>query len=410
MTVPGRAACVLLACALALSACQRAPAPPHAGGDSPQASPEPGPSGRRRAFDPERLRAELRPVAAGFEQPLGAVSAFDGSGRLFVVEQTGRIEIVRGRTVAPEPFLDLSRLVSTGGERGLLGLAFHPRYRTNGRLFVNFTDVAGDTVVAEFARSASDPDRADAASMRVLLRIEQPFPNHNGGHLAFGPDGYLYIATGDGGSAGDPLGNGQNTSSLLGKILRVDVDRVEPPRAYGIPPDNPFAGGGGAPEVWAYGLRNPWRFSFDPVRGKLWIADVGQDEIEEVNRVSAGAPGLNYGWNVMEGDRCFEPSEGCDRAGLVLPVTTYTHADGCSVTGGFVYRGERYPVLRGGYFFADYCSGYLWGLAAGARRGTQAVRLLESGRSVTSFGLDEQGELYVVDHGGELLRLAGRRR
>ena len=399
-----------LACALALGACQGEPGRL---GARPPLTVDPSPSERAQQaerFQPQRVRLELRPVAFGFDQPLGAVSAFDGSGRLFVVEQTGAIRIVRGGEVAPDPFLDISALISAGGERGLLGLAFHPRFESNRRLYINYTDTLGDTVVAELRASASDPDRADPTTMRVLLRIDQPFPNHNGGHVAFGPDGYLYIASGDGGSAGDPLGNGQDTSSLLGKLLRIDVDAAGGGRPYGIPEDNPFADGGGAPEVWAYGLRNPWRFSFDEPAGKLWVADVGQDAVEEVNRAPAKRGGLNYGWNVMEGERCFEPPEGCEQAGLELPVTSYTHAEGCSVTGGYVYRGERFPALYGGYFFADYCSGYLWGLAAGARRGTPAVRLLESGRAIASFGVDERGELYVVDHGGELLLLAGRRR
>jgi glucose/arabinose dehydrogenase len=294
--------------------------------------------------------------------------------------------------VLEDPFLDVGEAIVAGGEQGLLGLAFHPDYETNGRFFINYTDVNGDTVVAE-VQTSDDPNRAEEGSVQPLLQIDQPFANHNGGQLAFGPDGYLYIATGDGGSAGDPQGNGQDTGALLGKLLRIDVDSGDP---YGIPEDNPFASGGGAPEVWAYGLRNPWRFSFDSNTDDLWIADVGQGEFEEINRARRARGGLNYGWNVMEGTQCFKGG-GCDQSDKVLPISGYTHDLGCSVTGGYVYRGKDSPGLTGGYIFGDYCSGTIWGIDARSPDFTVPEELLESGLSVSSFGLDEEGELYLTD-------------
>jgi len=361
-----------------------------------EASPAPG------SFRPRGVNLELEMVAEGFQAPLGVTHAGDGSGRLFVVEQTGAIRIVRDSTVLDRPFLDVSELVVAGGEQGLLGLAFHPQYRRNGRFFIDYTDVNGDTVVAE-VRVSDDPDVADEGSVNPLLEVDQPFGNHNGGQLAFGPDGFLYVATGDGGSAGDPENNGQDTGSLLGKLLRLDVDSGD---RYGIPDDNPFATGGGAREVWAFGLRNPWRFSFDSETDELWIADVGQGDFEEINRVPGGRAGLNYGWNVMEGTECFEGSD-CDQSGKVMPISGYTHDSGCSVTGGFVYRGSRYPALTGGYIFGDYCSGTIWGIDATAEGFTEPVELLQSGVFVSSFGLDEEGELYLTDlNGGRVLSVA----
>ena len=358
-----------------------------------EASPAPG------SFRPRGVNLELEMVAEGFQAPLGVTHAGDGSGRLFVVEQTGAIRIVRDSTVLDRPFLDVSELVVAGGEQGLLGLAFHPQYRRNGRFFIDYTDVNGDTVVAE-VRVSDDPDVADEGSVNPLLEVDQPFGNHNGGQLAFGPDGFLYVATGDGGSAGDPENNGQDTGSLLGKLLRLDVDSGD---RYGIPDDNPFATGGGAREVWAFGLRNPWRFSFDSETDELWIADVGQGDFEEINRVPGGRAGLNYGWNAMEGTECFEGSD-CDQSGKVMPISGYTHDSGCSVTGGFVYRGSRYPALTGGYIFGDYCSGTIWGIDATAEGFTEPVELLQSGVFVSSFGLDEEGELYLTDlNGGRVL-------
>ena len=260
----------------------------------------------------------LQTVVEGLDFPVWLTSP-PGDPRLFVVEKGGRVVIVENGAVLPTPFLDLRGQVSTGSEQGLLSLAFHPGYSSNGRFFVNFTDTAGDTRVVEYRVSPGDPGRADPGSARVVLAIEQPFANHNGGLVLFGPDGMLYVGMGDGGSGGDPQGNGQNLGALLGKMLRIDVDGAQP---YAVPDDNPFVDTAGArPEVWAYGLRNPWRFSFDRDTGDLYIADVGQNRVEEVNAVSGAGGGLNYGWNVMEGTRCFEPGEGCDQDGLTLPVT-----------------------------------------------------------------------------------------
>ena len=392
--------------ALALGACSSSsPATVPEPRESPPPDEDSDSSNARQGPSLETIDIELQEVASGFEQPLYATHAGDGSGRLFVVEQTGAIKIVAGDRVQAEPFLDLSERVVVGSEQGLLGLAFHPSYENNGRLFVNYTDLEGDTVVAEYRGAGG---RADAASERVLLTIQQPFSNHNGGALAFGPGGHLYIATGDGGSGGDPLGNGQSLDTLLGKLLRIDVDAATGELPYGIPGDNPFVDRDGArPEIWSYGLRNPWRFSFDAATGELWIGDVGQSELEEID-VSGAGRGVNFGWNVMEGDACFEPPTGCDRSGLELPVAQYSHDLGCSVTGGYVYRGHTQRALRGVYLFSDYCSGTIWGLDA-AQPGAGVVRMLESGRSVSSFGIDETGELYLTDIGsGTLLRIVSK--
>lgn len=350
------------------------------------------------------IRIRLKPIAAGFDSPLLVTNAGDGSGRLFVVEQGGRVKIVRNGRVAPQPFFDISGLVTAGGEQGLLGLAFHPDYPSNGRFYVNYTDTGGDHVIAEY-RTSSDPDRADGSSERVLLQVDDPFSNHNGGHLAFGDDGYLYVAMGDGGSGGDPLESGQSLDTLLGKILRIDVRPSPGGRPYSIPRDNPFIDRDGArPEVWAFGLRNPWRFSFD--QGDLWIGDVGQDGLEEIDRMPADRAGLNYGWNTMEGDACYDPPTGCDRKGLVLPIATYTHDLGCSVTGGHVYRGQSFDSLSGAYFFSDYCSGFIWALDAAGGTTKRPRVVLESDHSVSSFGLDEAGEVYLTDiASGEVLQV-----
>lgn len=378
-------------------------------GDTGSPTPRPSATGadrndnaqRDRRLDLNSLSIGFDPVVEGLEAPLFATHAGDGSDRMFVVEQVGRIHIVRDDALLSESFLDISSLVVAGGEQGLLGLAFHPEFEDTGKFYVNYTDRNGDTVVAEYAVHGANADRADPNSARRLLGIGQPFGNHNGGALGFGPDGYLYIATGDGGSGGDPMGNGQSLQTLLGKLLRIDVDSASGDRPYGIPNDNPFVGRSDArPEVWAYGLRNPWRFSFD--EDTLWIADVGQNELEEINRVPARAAGVNFGWNVMEGDRCFESSD-CDRSGLELPVATYGHDLGCSVTGGYVYSGREFPRMRGAYLFGDYCSGIVWGLNADAPGGNEPVRLFESGASISSFGLDERGELYVTDLGAGVL-------
>jgi glucose/arabinose dehydrogenase len=338
----------------------------------------------------------MRRIAGELDRPVYLTHAGDGSGRLFIVEKPGRIRIVKDGDLLPDPFLDITdRTRSTGNEQGLLGLAFDPQYRTNGRFFVDYIDLNGNTVVARYLVSADNPDKADPASGAAILRVNQPYANHNGGDLVFGPDGYLYIGMGDGGSAGDPLGNGQRLDTLLGKLLRIDV-RSDP---YAIPPDNPFLGRAGArPEIWAYGLRNPWRFSFDRATGDLYIGDVGQDAYEEIDFQPAGsAGGQNYGWNIMEG---LHPYKGGDTAGLVPPVAEYSHDGGnCSVTGGYVYRGTRIPPLQGTYLFGDYCTGTIWVL----RRIAGEWRMADwSGFSfgfpISSFGEDESGELYILDY------------
>lgn len=339
-------------------------------------------------------------AAGGLERPVDIQPAGDGSGRLFIVEQPGRIRVLQDGALLPAPFLDIVFEVgSSGNEQGLLGLVFHPQYAQNGRFFVNYTDLNGDTVIARFQVSG-DPNAADAASETRLLFVDQPRANHNGGALAFGPDGYLYIGLGDGGSQGDPNGNGQNKTALLGKILRLDVDSADP---YAIPSDNPFGS-----EIWAYGLRNPWRISFDRVTQDLYIGDVGQGSWEEIDFLPAGsAGGANFGWNIMEGD---QPYSGGDTAGLTGPVATYAHAanpGGCSVTGGYVYRGDALPEWQGIYLYGDYCTGVIWGLLH-TEAGWRSQAMFQSGLRVSTFGQDEAGELYVADLGGSVYRLDRR--
>ena len=292
----------------------------------------------------------------------------------------------------PSVFLDIrSRVLDDYQEEGLLGLALSPDFATTGRFYVNYT--AADprrTVISRF--TGPDP-----AAEQVLLQVPQPFANHNGGHLAFGPDGYLYIGLGDGGSFGDPQENGQNPNTLLGKILRIDVSRP----AYTIPGDNPFAGGGGRGEVWAFGFRNPWRFSFDRETGQLWAGDVGQDDWEEVDRVVRGG---NYGWDITEGNACYEPRSGCNPEGLIAPRAVYDHDEGCSVTGGYVYRGSEMPELRGWYVYGDFCSGKVWAVNAGADTG-DAVPLADTGLNISAFMEDAAGELYLVTFNNAIFKL-----
>ncbi len=353
-------------------------------------------------------------VKTGFTQPVALANAGDGTGRLFVVEQGGRIRIItKAGSLLSTPFLDIHARVSCCGERGLLGLAFHPSYRTNGRFYVYYTDRGGSLVIAEYRRSSAAANRASATERR-LLRIAHPDQaNHNGGQLAFGPDGYLYIGTGDGGGSGDPYENGQKRTTLLGKILRIAPNVAGSTPAYRIPSTNPWAKSTTIRrEIWAYGLRNPWRFSFDRLTGSLWIADVGQDRYEEVDRAlrsAGGGRGANYGWDVMEGRACFEPAAGCSTTGKMMPLAVYGHgANGCSVTGGYVYRGSLYPAMRGWYFFGDYCSGRIWRVDAGgaARQTPSLVR--DTSLSISAFGEDEVGELYVADYaGGAVYRVSG---
>jgi glucose/arabinose dehydrogenase len=343
----------------------------------------------------------LEPVASGLSGGL-YLTAPANDPRLFIVEQPGRIRIVKNGELLPTPFLDIRTLVSSGGERGLLSVAFHPDYAANGFFFVNYTNRQGDTHIARY-KVSDDPDRADPASAKLLLAIDQPFPNHNGGLNLFGPDGMLYIGMGDGGSGGDPQRNGQNRLSLLGKMLRIDVNNGDP---YAIPADNPFVNQDDTrPEIWALGLRNPWRFAFDRAAELLYIADVGQGEWEEVNVVSTKAAGLNYGWNIMEGPECYSRSS-CDMNGLTLPAYAYDHTEGCSITGGFIYRGSRIPAIAGHYFFADYCQGWVrsFKYENSAITDRREWALDDIGR-IVSFGEDSAGELYVLSEGGAVYQI-----
>ncbi len=367
---------------------------------------------------PASKPARPQPTSAG--QPVGAIQlekltddlnspvfvthAADKSGRMFVVEKKGTIAILRDGKRAATLFLDISDLIdSSGSEQGLLGLAFHPDYASNGRFFVYYTASNGDNTLARYQVSDA-PDVADPRSAQVLFAVKDPAPNHNGGMLAFGPDGYLYVGLGDGGSAGDPWGNGQNRSVLLGKLLRLDVDGDAP---YTIPPDNPWPNGvdNARPEIWAYGLRNPWRFSFDRANGDLYIGDVGQNAYEEIDFQPAnGQGGLNYGWNTREATHCFR-SDDCQSSDMIDPIAEYDHSQGCSVTGGYVYRGAAFPSLQGLYIFGDYCSGTIWSLHLDASGTWEQRKLLDSKLSISSFGEDEAGELYVVDLGGAIYRV-----
>jgi glucose/arabinose dehydrogenase len=338
-----------------------------------------------------------------FEHPLDLQHAGDGSQRLFVVEQAGRIRVIDPLTGTSGLFLDITARVSDeGGEEGLLGLAFHPDFEFNGYCYVNYT-ASGPrrTVISRFGLDSANPEMADPGTELVLLEFDQPYTNHNGGQLQFGPDdGYLYVATGDGGSAGDPGNNGQSLSTLLGKILRIDVDNPSGGLNYGIPPDNPYVGTGFREEIYAYGLRNPWRFSFDNVTGLLWAGDVGQDTREEIDIVRKGG---NYGWRIMEGSLCFDPPSGCDTTGLILPVTEYGRDEGESVTGGFVYRGAGLPELVGMYIYGDYISGRVWALDSSGP--APPTLLADAAFNISSFGVDEAGELLICNYGGTIHRL-----
>jgi glucose/arabinose dehydrogenase len=343
-------------------------------------------------------------VISGLQFPVDVQNAADGSGRLFIVEKRGCIRILQNNQILPTPFLDIQGEVgSQHSEQGLLGLAFHPDFARSGAFFVNYTDLEGNTVIARFQVSPGDPNRVDASSQVNLLQVDQPYVNHNGGGLAFGPDGYLYIGLGDGGSGGDPLGNGQNLQTMLGKLLRIDIDHGE---KYSIPADNPFSQSAGLPEIWMYGLRNPWRFSFDRLTGDMFIADVGQDAWEELDFVAAGSPGgMDLGWSYYEGTH---PYKGQPPANIPFtwPVMEYSHADGCSITGGYVYHGTAMPEWQGVYFFGDYCSGNIWGLIRPGAVDQQSKILFTTRAQITTFGLGEAGEIYMIDYGsGTLLRL-----
>lgn len=353
----------------------------------------------------------FKALAGGFTNPIGLEMPNDRSNRFFVVEQGGTIRILHlDGAVAAQAFLDISSKVTSGGELGLLGVTFHPDFAANGRFFVNYTRTvqAGQiqTVIAEYHVSA-DPDLADPESERILLTQDQPFPNHKAGQLAFGPDGFLYFGLGDGGSEGDPLGNGQNLATLLGKMLRIDVDHQDPGLPYAIPADNPFANSDTARhEIWAYGLRNPWRFSFERGTGRQFCGDVGQDRFEEVDTIQKGG---NFGWNIMEGAHCFDPPVGCDKSGKILPIAEYDHSQGTAVIGGYVYKGTQIPSLTNLYIFGDLSSGNVWSLREGPPGTFAQIPLLKVSFEVSSFGQDPAGELYIVDYsGGNVLKLAAQ--
>jgi len=361
---------------------------------------------------PDQVQLRLEPVYDGFELPVFLTHAGDGSNRLFVVEKTGKIWVIVDGAVQTTPFLDVSEKITTAGnEQGLLGMAVAPNFAESGYFFVNYTDRQGATVVERYTVSRNDPHQADPQSAFTVLTVAQPAANHNAGMLDFGPDGYLYVPLGDGGAANDRFGNGQNPDALLGKILRLDVTS-DPAQPYLIPADNPFVvtdwnGQDVRDEVWAIGLRNPWRTSFDRETGAFWVADVGQNQIEEVNVLQPGAPGGdNLGWPIMEGNSCFGAA-GCDQSGLTLPVAEYAHVGGnCSVTGGYVYRGAAFPQWQGIYFYGDYCSGRIWALAPDGAGGWMNAEIMDADLTLSSFGEDETGELYAIDYGaGVVYRL-----
>jgi glucose/arabinose dehydrogenase len=351
---------------------------------------QPTESGNTTAF-PDSNNYEWQLIAGGLHRPLDIQSAADDSGRLFIVEKPGTIRIYQAGELLKTPFLNITaRVNDLDREQGLLGLAFHPSYEQNGYFYVNYIDAGGDTVISRFHAQGN---AADPNSETIFLKIQQPYTNHNGGALAFGPDGYLYLGLGDGGGSGDPFGNAQNTNHLLGKILRIDVDHGEP---YSIPADNPFGN-----EVWAYGLRNPWRISFDRMSGDLWIGDVGEYQWEEINYLPAdSAGGVNFGWSIMEGSHGYD---GPPQLSLRWPVAEYHHKDGCAVTGGYVYRGSM-PEWNGIYLYGDYCTGFIWGTIV-SNTSSQTELLFESGKVITSFGQDEAGELYLASDNGEVYKL-----
>lgn len=357
------------------------------------------------AFGGPAPKIALRPVVNQLRQPLALMHAGDGSGRLFIVEQKGVIRILKNGVLLNIPFLDIRDRVISGGEKGLLGLAFHPDFLKNGRFFVNYTTSKKGlkTIISEYKADKS-LESAHPKNENILLTIPQPFENHNGGNIAFGPDGKLYIGMGDGGAGNDPEGHGQNLSSLLGKMLRIDVDRKEGGKAYAIPSDNPLRSHSKfAPEIWAYGLRNPWRFSFDSQTGDLWVGDVGQNHREEINIVKRGG---NYGWNTMEGTICTPGvNQVCDKSQYALPVFDYPRSEGTVVIGGFVYRGNAIPALKGAYLYGDFGNGRISMLHFDKKKSAVNQTLLETNRMISAFGEDAQGELYVIDYQGEVLKI-----
>ena len=425
MKVPGRPMLLVMLMGSLLAACGTPPDPPSlptvsppasatsapatsasptvAPTPSPAPSPTPEPTPPRVADDPPPLGLEL--VASGFAAPTNVVGLPDGG--LLVAERSGRVLAVHPSSGAVSEVVDLSDRVtpdlSGSDERGLLGLALHPDWPGVGRAFVHYTDRSGTTTLSELkGDDGGGSPRLDPGSEAILLRVAQPYVNHNGGQLAFGPDGMLWMGLGDGGAGGDPHGTGQNPDDLLGSILRLDVSE---PRAAVAPPDAPFADGGGAPEVHLYGLRNPWRFSFDRLTGELWIADVGQRAFEEVDRVNPVADaGGNLGWNVMEGAHCFVEA-GCSSEGLILPVSEYGREQGCSIIGGYVYRGSVIEGLGGWYLFGDWCSGTVFGIPSDVAELTLPRTLLTTDAAITAFGEDADGELYLADQRGGIYRI-----
>ncbi len=356
----------------------------------------------------KQIAIALKSMASGLRDPVGLTHAGDGSGRLFVIEQPGRIRVLENGVLKEAAFLDIRKRVASGGEKGLLGLAFHPNFSKNRRLFVNYTasEKGLRTVIAEYT---ADPqlEKVDPATERRLMEIPQPFGNHNGGQIAFGSDGMLYIGMGDGGAGNDPQGNGQNLKTLLGKMLRIDVDRKEDNRAYGIPLDNPYRMQKDIPsEIWAYGLRNPWRFSFDSESGELYAGDVGQSSREEINIIQRGR---NYGWNIMEGKICTpRVNPICDKRHLEDPIFDYPRSEGTVVIGGYVYRGKAIPALYGAYLYGDYGNGRLWILRYADRKVSDTRLLLKTGRAISALGEDENKELYLIDYQGEVLKIINK--
>jgi glucose/arabinose dehydrogenase len=349
---------------------------------------------------------KIQAIASGLDKPVSVTHAGDHSGRLFITLQEGTVIIFDGTRTLPTPFLDVTSLVSCCGERGLLSVAFHPDYSKNGLFFINYTDKQGDTVISRYKVTA-DPNVADSKSGAQLLKIDQPYANHNGGQLQFGPDRFLYIGMGDGGSRGDPENRAQDLGDLLGKMLRIDIGADGKP--YSIPPSNPFLGNNKArPEIWAYGLRNPWRFSFDRLTHEMLIADVGQDKWEEVHFQRADSRGgENYGWRLMEGNHCYNPSQDCKKGKLELPILEYDHSLGCSITGGYVYRGSLISGLVGTYLYADYCTGRIWGAKRTEGNRWVPAELLKTEFQISTFGEDEEGELYFADHtSGTIYRIS----
>jgi glucose/arabinose dehydrogenase len=373
------------------------------GNNTPTSSPNPTPP--TQSVSGQTPQVKLTTVSSGLNFPVDLQQANDGSGRLFVVEKPGTIRIVQNGAIQGT-FLDISSKVDSAlGEMGLLGLAFHPSFTQNRKFFVHYDRNANgqiQSVVAEYMVSAANPNQADPASERILLTVNQPFENHKGGQLAFGSDGFLYISLGDGGSEGDPLGNGQNLHTLLGKILRIDVNATGMGTQYAVPPDNPFVSGAGLPEIWAYGLRNPWRISFERGTGRLFAGDVGGDRFEEVDIIQRG---LNYGWNIMEGAHCLNPPSGCNMSGLTLPIAEYDHSEGNAIIGGYVYAGSAIPSLQQAYLFGDLGTGKIWMLRENPPGTWTRTLLTTVGSEISSFGQDQAGEVYVLELGGTLLRI-----